>query len=53
MIPVADLLPPEGQPWDSSNIARSEAERGRYAPEFEQPARRSPAPVRVIVGLSD
>ena len=40
--------------WDSSNIARSNAERlGRYAPEFEQPARRYPAPVRVIVGLSD
>ena len=39
--------------WDSSNIARSNAERGRYAPEFKQPARRSPAPVRVIVGLSD
>lgn len=39
--------------WDSSNIARSEAEQGRYGPEFEQPARRYPAPVRVIVGLSD
>ena len=53
MIPVADLLPPEGQPWDSSNIARSNAERGRYAPEFKQPARRYPAPTAVIVGLSD
>ena len=39
--------------WDSSNIARSEAEKGRYAPEFETSARRYPAPVRVIVGLSD
>jgi len=39
--------------WDSGNIARSNAERGRYAPEFKQPARRFPAPVRVIVGLSD
>ena len=39
--------------WDSSNIARSNAERGRYAPEFEQSTRRFPAPVRVIVGLSD
>jgi hypothetical protein len=39
--------------WDSGNIARSNAERGRYAPEFEQSARRSPAPVRVIVGMTD
>lgn len=39
--------------WDSGNIALSNAERGRYAPEFKQPARRFPAPVRVIVGLSD
>ena len=39
--------------WDSSNIARSEAEKGRYGPEFEQPARRFPAPTAVIVGLSD
>lgn len=53
MIPVADLLPPEGQPWDSSNIARSNAERGRYAPEFEQSTRRPPAPTAVIVGMTD
>lgn len=39
--------------WDSSNIARSEAEQGRYAPEFEQSTRRYPAPMPVIVGLSD
>jgi hypothetical protein len=39
--------------WDSGNIARSQAERGRYGPEFETPTRRYPAPVRVIVGLSD
>lgn len=39
--------------WDRGNIARSEAERGRYGPEFETSARRYPAPVRVIVGLSD
>lgn len=39
--------------WDSGNIARSEAEKGRYGPEFETSARRYPAPVRVIVGLSD
>lgn len=39
--------------WDSGNIARSEAEKGRYAPEFETPTRRYPAPVRVIAGLSD
>lgn len=39
--------------WDSSNIARSEAEKGRYAPEFDQSARRYPAPVRVIVGMTD
>ena len=39
--------------WDSGNIARSNAERGRYASEFEQSARRSPAPVRVIVGMTD
>ena len=53
MIPVADLLPPEGQPWDSNLIARSNAERGRYGPEFEQSTRRFPAPTAVIVGLSD
>lgn len=39
--------------WDSGNITRSNAERGRYAPEFEQPERRSPVPTAVIVGLSD
>lgn len=39
--------------WDSGNIARSEAEKGRYGPEFETSARGFPAPVRVIVGLSD
>ena len=39
--------------WDSGNIARSNAEKGRYAPEFETSARRYPAPARVIVGLSD
>ena len=39
--------------WDRGNIARSEAEKGRYAPECETSARRFPAPVRVIVGLSD
>ena len=39
--------------WDSGNIARSEAEKGRYGPGFETSARRYPAPVRVIVGLSD
>ena len=39
--------------WDSGNIARSEAEKGRYGPEFETPTRRFPAPTAVIVGLSD
>ena len=39
--------------WDSGNIARSNAERGRYAPEHDYNRRRFPAPVRVIVGLSD
>ena len=39
--------------WDSGIIARSEAEQGRYAPEFDYNRMRFPAPVRVIVGLSD
>jgi hypothetical protein len=39
--------------WDSGNIARSNAEKGRYGPEFETSARRFPAPTAVIVGLSD
>ena len=39
--------------WDSSNIARSNAERGRYAPEFDQDKPRPPTPTSVIVGLSD
>ena len=39
--------------WDSGNIARSNAERGRYAPEFDTDRKRPPVPVPVIVGLSD
>ncbi len=52
MIPVANLLPPEGQPWDSSNIALSNAERDRYAPEHAAP-RRPPTPSRLVVGVTD
>ena len=34
--------------WDSGNIARSNAEKGRYAPEFEQSTRRFPAPRTIL-----
>lgn len=39
--------------WDSGLIARSNAERGRYAPEFDsdRPPRRPPVPA--VVGVSD
>ena len=38
--------------WDSPNIARSNAERGRYAPEHAAP-RRPPTPSRIVVGVTD
>ncbi|HIH03800.1 MAG TPA: hypothetical protein HA263_08130 [Methanoregulaceae archaeon] len=36
--------------WDSGLIARSNAERGRYAPEFDTDQKRPPAPVPAYVG---
>ena len=40
--------------WDSSNIARSEAERlGRYAPEFDTDKPRPVPACREPVGMTD
>ncbi len=50
---MASLLPPVGEPWDSGLIARSEAERGRYAPEFDTARKRPPAPVPYVGGTTD
>ena len=46
-------MPDASAAWDSGNIARSEAERGRYGPEFDQDRKRPPAPCRAPVGLTD